>query len=135
MADEPLIVKVIHRYHPEWEPPRQGRSDWMKTRCPFHGDETPSASISFKHNAFRCFACPVKGSAVAIIKEQEEVSYAEAKRIAEELSPGGDGTIPAQPSRQSRRRVFGDKGSGVSQHQGRPGQVHARVRGRSTPWS
>ncbi|QFG10427.1 DNA primase [Mycobacterium phage Anthony] len=129
------IVKVIQYLHPGWEPPRQGRNDWIKCLCPFHGDEQPSAAVSFVHNAFKCHACGVKGGVVSLIKNEKEVSYAEAKRISEELSEGCDRAVSKGPARKSSRRVFGDSGSGMAFDSGRDGQVHAGVRGRSTPWS
>lgn len=131
----PLIVKVIRRYYQDWEPPKDTGKEWYKVVCPFHGDGVASASVSYLYNAFRCHGCGISGSAVRILKEQEEVSFAEAKRLAEELSEGSDPPVPPEPPWQSRRRVFGDKGSDVPQHPrgGRP--VHARVRGRPTPWA
>ncbi|QHB38117.1 DNA primase [Mycobacterium phage Noelle] len=133
--NEPLIVQAIHRYHPDWEPPKDNGKDWIKCLCPFHAEEIPSAAVSFTRQAFNCLACGVKGDVLALIKKQEEVSYAEAERIAEELSPGSNRAIPTKSERQSSRRVFGDKGTDVRQRSGRSRPVHARVRGRSTPWS
>ncbi|AIS73731.1 DNA primase [Mycobacterium phage Pocahontas] len=135
MSGDSPIVQAIHRYHPDWEAPRDTGKDWIKCLCPFHGEERPSAAVSFKRGAFNCLACGVKGDVVTLIKKQEEVSYAKAQRIAEGLSSGGDRAIPEKPARQSGRRVFGDKGIDVPQRQGRGRSVHARVRGRPAPWS
>ncbi|QHB36994.1 DNA primase [Mycobacterium phage Roary] len=137
MTDESLIVKVIRRYFSDWEAPKPTRSKWTSCLCPFHGDTNKSASISFELNAFNCFVCGVKGDAIKVIRQREEVTFAEAKRIAESLSEGSDGSVPSQPVRKSSRRVFGDSGASntKSQGAGRNRQVHARVRGRATPWS
>ncbi|WP_459957320.1 CHC2 zinc finger domain-containing protein [Nocardia sp. IFM 10818] len=130
-----LITQVIHRYHPEWVPPEAGRNEWIRCRCPFHGDDSPSASVSYAHAAFKCFACPVKGDAIAIIRHQEEVSYAEAVRIAEGISPGSSPAVRRKPGRVSGRRVFGDTRPDGPQHPGSHERVRPRIRGRSTPWS
>ncbi|QGJ97371.1 DNA primase [Mycobacterium phage Isca] len=134
-SNDPLIVQVIRRYHPDWEAPKDTGRDWSKCLCPFHGEERPSAAVSFRRGAFNCLACGVKGDVVTLIKKQEEVSYAKAQRIAEELSSGSDRAVPSQLPRQSSRRVFGDKGSDVSERPRRGRSVHARVRGRPAPWS
>ncbi|MGW6624249.1 CHC2 zinc finger domain-containing protein [Nocardia sp. NPDC055002] len=126
---------VIHKYHPDWKPPRDTGRKWIPTLCPFHGDSTQSASVSYQNNAFNCFTCGVKGDAWKLLMKFEEVNYATAKRIAAELSPGSDRTLPAKPARQSRRRVFGDAEPGVPVDQRKDGPVHARIRGRPTPWS
>ncbi|AXH50780.1 DNA primase [Mycobacterium phage Snape] len=124
------ITKVIQRYHPDWEPP-EDLHEWNQCLCPFHGDETPSAAVSYDLQGFNCLACGVRGDAISIIRHEEEVSFAEAVRIAEELSVGGNVTIQRKSARKSGRRVFGESGSGRS----RGSAVRPRIRGRSTPWS
>ncbi|MGZ6054497.1 MAG: CHC2 zinc finger domain-containing protein [Isosphaeraceae bacterium] len=133
--DEPLIVKVIQRFFPDWEPPEDVGRDWLKCLCPFHGETRKSAVVSFKHNAFKCFACPAKGSAVQIIKLQEGVSLAEANRLAEGLSPGCNAAVQRQPARKSRRRVFGEQGAESPEHPSGDGPVPVGIRGRATPWT
>ncbi|WP_396844351.1 CHC2 zinc finger domain-containing protein [Mycobacterium intracellulare] len=127
-----LIVRVIQKYYPDWEPPPDRGREWAKTTCPFHGDTRPSASISFQHNAFKCYACPVKGSAAGIIKLKEEVSYAEAQRLAEEISGGSHEPVPRKSSGESRRAVFGDARPDRPEHQGGRRKVPPRVRRRPT---
>lgn len=135
MTDDRLIVVAIRRYYEDWEPPEDTGREWIKCLCPFHGESRKSAVVSFEHNAFKCYACPVSGSAVTIIKDQEGVSFAEAYRIAEELSQGSDRAVPQQPARQSRRRVFGEQGSEGSEYRSGREQVPAGIRGRATPWA
>lgn len=110
---EPLIVSVIHRYHPEWSPPNNTGRTWIKTTCPFHGDTVASAAVSYEHNAFGCLGCPAAGNAITLITQQEGVSYSEAKRLAQELAEGGGGEIPLSPSRKRGRVLFEDQGTGV----------------------
>ncbi|AUV62014.1 DNA primase [Mycobacterium phage SWU2] len=133
--DEPLIVKVIHRYYPGWDAPKDNGKDWLRCLCPFHSEDTPSAAVSYERGAFRCLACDTKGDVVTLIKRQEEVSYAEAQRIAEGLSTGSDKPVPRQPARKSSRRVFGDKGIDERDGKAARGQVPTGIRGRSTPWT
>lgn len=108
-----LIVAVIQRYHPEWQPPRDTGYEWVPTLCPFHQDTNRSASVSFLRNAFHCFACDVKGDPISIIRYEERNSFAEAKSIAERLSAGGNYTVSRGTTGQSRQRLFADERSGV----------------------
>lgn len=136
MTDDPLIVQAIHRYRPEWEPPKDTGREWVKTLCPFHRESVPSAAVSYEHNAFRCLACDAKGDAIAIIRQNEEMTFAEAKRIATQLASGSDGALPPEPARKPGRRVFEDAGFGVPvSDTRRERSVPSRVRGRSTPWT
>jgi DNA primase len=130
MAHDSLIVNVIRRYHPDWEPP-QARGRWNTTLCPFHGDTNKSASISFELNAFNCFVCDAGGDAIKIIREQEGVSFAEALRITEGLSVEGHAAVPRKSARKSGRRVFGE--SWTSETGGKP--VRSGIRSRPTPWT
>lgn len=104
MTDAPLIVNVIQRYYSDWEPPKPARTKWTSCLCPFHGDTNKSASISFELNAFNCFVCGVKGDAIKVIRQREEVSYPEAVKIVESLA--GASPRPMQRKRK-QRPVFG----------------------------
>ncbi|WP_457062742.1 CHC2 zinc finger domain-containing protein [Mycobacteroides abscessus] len=127
-----LITAVIHRYHPEWVPP-PNKSLWCRCSCPFHGDETPSAAVNYRVNAYNCMACGVKGDAVALIKKQEGVTHREAVTIAQTLLEGGDGEVPPVVRRQQGRRVFGESTSDRTGDSGRTGRqsiLPTRVRRR-----
>ena len=87
-----------------------------------------SASVSYSFDAFHCFACPVKGDAIAIIREQEGCSFAEAKSIAEGLSEGGNVTVSQRTSRQPRRRIFTDEGTGMGVDSDRREPLSSRIR-------
>ena len=123
-----LIARVIQHYYPDWEPPPDLR-EWNKCLCPFHGESTPSAAISYELSGFNCFACDVRGDEISIIRHEEEVSFAEAVRIAASLSVGVYEQVQRKPARKSGRRVFGEPGH-PSRHAVRP-----RVRGRASPWT
>ncbi|AFI24969.1 hypothetical protein [Mycobacterium phage SWU1] len=130
MNDSP-IARAILRYHPDWEPPPD-HHEWNKCLCPFHGDETPSAAVSYDLQGYNCMACGVRGDVISIIRHEEEVTFAEAKRIAENLSVGGNVPVQRKPARKPSRRVFGESRAG------RPSgtkPVRSGIRGRPTPWT
>ncbi|AIS73822.1 DNA primase [Mycobacterium phage SemperFi] len=129
-CSESPIARAILRYYPDWEAPAD-HHEWNKCLCPFHGDETPSAAVSYDLQGFNCLACGVRGDVISIIRHEEEVSFAEAQRIAADLSVGSNVQVPRKPERKSSRRVFGES---------RPARtprstVRTGIRGRPTPWS
>ncbi len=48
--------------------------------CPFHGEKTPSFSVSPGKNIFKCFGCGRGGDSVTFIMEHEHYTYPEALR-------------------------------------------------------
>ncbi|MEC8738756.1 MAG: DNA primase [Bacteroidota bacterium] len=50
----------------------------LKGLCPFHGEKTPSFSVSPSKGIFKCFGCGKAGNAVNFIMEHEGMSYPEA---------------------------------------------------------
>ncbi|GAA1585698.1 CHC2 zinc finger domain-containing protein [Nocardia ninae] len=128
------IVSAIQRYYPDWIPP-EDRQTYNKCLCPFHGESRPSASISFEHNRFNCFACGASGDAIDIIRHQEEgISFAEAKRLAADLSPGRDDSVRESVPRQPSRRVFGQpRTNDLGTTGARP--ATPGIRSRTAPWS
>lgn len=48
--------------------------------CPFHGEKTPSFSVSPAKGIFKCFGCGKGGDAITFIREHEKLSYADALR-------------------------------------------------------
>ncbi|MCW8452510.1 CHC2 zinc finger domain-containing protein [Legionella quinlivanii] len=40
------------------------KSEWVKVKCCFHDDSTPSLSINMVSGHFRCFGCGAKGGDV-----------------------------------------------------------------------
>ncbi|WP_225343256.1 CHC2 zinc finger domain-containing protein [Mycobacterium avium] len=127
-----MIVETIQLLYPDWEPPKDTGRAWAKTLCPFHAESVPSASISFKHDAFNCFACGVKGDWRKLLKEQKGLSRAEIDRLAEEISGGSHEPVSRKSSGESRRAVFGDTRPDRPQHPGGRRKVPPRVRRRPT---
>ncbi|QFG11572.1 DNA primase [Mycobacterium phage BogosyJay] len=128
MTSSPIAL-AIQRYYPDWEAPEDNGRDWIKCLCPFHGESRASAAISYDLQGFNCMGCNVRGDVISIIRHEEEVTFAEAKRIAESLSVGSHIPVQVKPARKPSRRVFGEPGDS------RGDTVRAGIRGRTTPWS
>jgi hypothetical protein len=123
---EELIVRVIHRAHPDWEPPKDTGRTWIACLCPYHGDEHKSAAVSFEYDSFFCFVCEMGGDVIKVIRQKEGVSYSEAKSIAEGLAVGDSGDIPAGPAGITGRRL--SSGTRSARTGGQP--VRPGIRGR-----
>ncbi len=68
--------------------------------CPFHGERTPSFSVSRDKGTYYCFGCKRGGDVIDFVMEVERLSFAEAvERLAERF---GVELPPASP--ESRRR-------------------------------
>lgn len=48
--------------------------------CPFHGEKTPSFTVSPAKEIFKCFGCGKSGNSITFLMEHEKYSYAEALR-------------------------------------------------------
>ena len=46
--------------------------------CPFHGEKTPSFSVSQPKQFYHCFGCGVSGNAINFLMEYEHLSFVEA---------------------------------------------------------
>src|SRR5690606_3732816 len=91
----------------DWQPPAE-RHGWLSCKCPFHGDNNPSASVNLKVNAFKCHSCDMKGDLISLLKRKEGVGYGEAVKFAERVL---DGSLPpVQKTRKGKppRRVYGE---------------------------
>ena len=68
--------------------------------CPFHGEKTPSFSVSREKGTYYCFGCKRGGDVIDFVMEMERVAFAEAvERLADRF---GVRLPPASP--QARRR-------------------------------
>jgi len=83
---------------------RKSGANWVGL-CPFHGEKTPSFSVSPAKQFYHCFGCGVHGNAIGFLMEYAGLGYVEAmKELAEsvglklpELQPRGG---PARPERE-----------------------------------
>jgi DNA primase len=54
--------------------------------CPFHGEKSPSFTVSPAKQFYHCFGCGVHGSAIGFLMEQQGLSYVEAiENLAQSL--------------------------------------------------
>lgn len=55
--------------------------------CPFHGEKTPSLSVSPVKNIWKCFGCGKGGTAITFVQEHSNLRYYEAlKYLAKKLN-------------------------------------------------
>lgn len=67
------IVDVISDYI---QLTKRGRN-WFGL-CPFHGEQTPSFSVSQDKQIFHCFGCGAGGNAITFVMDIEQISFPEA---------------------------------------------------------
>ena len=67
------IVEIISEYV---QLKKQGRNYFGL--CPFHGENTPSFSVSPDKQIFHCFGCGAGGNVFSFLMEIEGVSFQEA---------------------------------------------------------
>jgi DNA primase len=90
------IVEVVGR---SVELKRAG-STW-KGLCPFHGEKSPSFTVTPSRQTYHCFGCGVHGNAVGFLMEQHGMGFVEAVR---DLAQQAGLSVPEEPaSRRSRR--------------------------------
>ena len=83
---------------------KKSGANWVGL-CPFHGEKTPSFSVSPAKQFYHCFGCGVHGNAIGFLMEYAGLGYVEAmKELAEsvglklpELAPRGG---QARPQRE-----------------------------------
>jgi len=92
------IVDVVGR-HVEL---KRGGANLMGL-CPFHGEKSPSFSVSPSKQFYYCFGCGASGDAIRFLTEHLGLSFVEAVR---ELAQGAGLTVPeeqASPEERERR--------------------------------
>ncbi len=76
------IVEIISDYV---QLKKQGRNYFGL--CPFHGEHTPSFSVSADKQIFHCFGCGAGGNVFTFIMELEGISFQEAAiKLAEKAN-------------------------------------------------
>jgi len=57
-----------------------------KGLCPFHGEKTPSFTVSASRQTYHCFGCGVHGNAIGFLMEHSGLSFVDAVRdLAQQL--------------------------------------------------
>ena len=92
------IVDVVGR-HVEL---KRGGANFMGL-CPFHGEKSPSFSVSPSKQFYYCFGCGASGDAIRFLTEHLGLSFVEAVR---DLAQGAGLTVPEEqvsPDERQRR--------------------------------
>lgn len=74
------IYPVLEYYGSENLP--QSNGNWKTIKCPFHDDGRASARTN--GTGFLCNGCGVKGDAIRIVEDRENLKYADAISFLEE---------------------------------------------------
>jgi DNA primase len=75
--------------------------------CPFHGEKTPSFTVSPSKQFFHCFGCGAHGSAVGFLMDQRGLSYVEAIReLAQQVGMAVPDAAPGDAAAAGRTRAL-----------------------------
>ncbi|MFK5891992.1 MAG: DNA primase [Pseudomonadota bacterium] len=80
------IVELINSYTPL----KKKGSNYMAC-CPFHGEKTPSFSVSASKQFYHCFGCGISGDAISFLREYDHLEFSDA---VEELADRVGITVP-----------------------------------------
>ena len=98
------IVEVVGR-HVEL---KRGGANFMGL-CPFHGEKSPSFSVSASKQFYYCFGCGASGDAIRFLTEHLGLSFIEAVR---DLAQGAGLTVPEEqvsPDERERRNTLRER--------------------------
>lgn len=70
---------------------------WLKWRCPFHEDRTPSFAVGPERRSFKCFGCGKSGDLYTWLQLRHNMSFPEAKSEAARIA----GIAPGAPVGQN----------------------------------
>jgi DNA primase len=82
------IVEVVGRHVKL----RKGGANWLGL-CPFHGEKSPSFTVSPAKQFYHCFGCGAHGSAIGFLMEHGGLSYPDA---IHELARSAGLTVPEE---------------------------------------
>ena len=97
------VVEVVGRYVQL----KKGGANFMGL-CPFHGEKSPSFSVSPSKQFYHCFGCGANGNAISFLMEHAGMSFVEAlKDLAQQcgLSLPTDDAGPADRARAQQLRA------------------------------
>lgn len=102
------IVDVISDY---MQLTKRGRN-WFGL-CPFHGEQTPSFSVSQDKQIFHCFGCGAGGNAITFVMDIENIPFPDAvAKLAERVGvqvdvqpQGGEAERGLSPTEQKMREA------------------------------
>lgn len=83
---------------------RKGNNLWGL--CPFHGEKTPSFSVSPQKGIYKCFGCGVGGNVITFAKEYNKLSFPEALKMLAEFAGIELTQQPRRPGEDDRKRAY-----------------------------
>ena len=95
-------VLVLEYYGADNPPEGPG---WKNMLCPFHEEKNPSARSNGK--GFICMGCGVKGDALALLMERENIGYHASLELYESIT--GYECNALREATSGRRRPFSDQ--------------------------
>ena len=104
------IVDVINRYLP-----LKKRGHNHIACCPFHGEKTPSFTVSEELQIYKCFGCGASGDVFSFLENFEKISFREA---LEELAPKAGVVLEKSEfidKKDSQKKILTDINNHVSQ--------------------
>lgn len=96
------VVEIVGRYVPL----KKGGANFMGL-CPFHGEKSPSFSVSPSKQFFHCFGCGKSGDAIAFLMEHSGMTFTEAVQdLAQQygMQVPDDGSSPQDKARAAEQR-------------------------------
>lgn len=101
-----LIADVLTHYGADLT--RVSEFGWRSIRCPFtelhtHGDRTASARVNLEKGAFICHGCGIKGDAIGLIMQRENLDYIAACEWAQSVFGAGVSDVPRATEKPKRR--------------------------------
>ncbi|MDP2828616.1 MAG: DNA primase [Sulfuricellaceae bacterium] len=89
------IVDVVERHVPL----KKAGANYMAC-CPFHGEKSPSFSVSPSKQFYHCFGCGAHGTAIGFVMEYQGLGFVEA---VEDLARNAGLTVPHETDENSHR--------------------------------
>ena len=96
------VVEIVGRYVPL----KKGGANYMGL-CPFHGEKSPSFSVSPTKQFFHCFGCGKNGNAIGFLMEHAGMSFPEAvKDLAQQygMQVPDDDSSPLDRARAAEQK-------------------------------
>lgn len=81
------------------------RNDEIWFPCPFHGEDTPSFSISKTKGAYHCFGCKESGNLITLIAKEKEMDNEEAFEKLKALAGMSDYHVSIPDLREMLERL------------------------------
>lgn len=104
-ADRIIAAVPIENYIGRFVPlKRRGNNLWGL--CPFHGEKSPSFSVSAQKGIYKCFGCGVGGNVITFAKEYNKLSFPEALKLLAEFAGIELSHQPRRPGEDDRKRAL-----------------------------